>query len=60
MNRDDEKEEIDLEREIIKGMLLRGETDRVFATRGIAFLITGGLILLSLLVGCLIRFVGSQ
>jgi hypothetical protein len=55
---DDNRNDYDLGREIERSQLIRGEYDKVFEARGMAFLLIGGIVLVSLIVGLLIHGLG--
>jgi hypothetical protein len=55
---DDQRDDYNLGREIERSWLLRGEYDRVFEARGLAYLIFGGIVLVSIVLCFLLNALG--
>jgi hypothetical protein len=56
----DENKPDDLGREIERSWLIRGEYDKVFEARGLAYLIFGGVILVSIVLCFLLHALGIE
>ncbi len=54
----DDKRDYDLGREIERSWLLRGEYDKVFEAQGTAYLIFGGIVVVSIVLGFLLNALG--
>lgn len=54
----DDKRDYDLGREIERSWLLRGEYDKVFEAQGTAYLIFGGIVVASIVLGFLLNALG--
>lgn len=54
----DDKRDYDLGREIERSWLLRGEYDKVFEAQGTAYLIFGGIVVASIVLGFLLNVLG--
>ena len=54
----DHKDDHDLGREIERSWLIRGEYDKVFDARGTAYLIFGGIVVASIVLGFLLNALG--
>jgi hypothetical protein len=54
----DEKNDYDLGREIERSQLFRGEYDKVFQARGVAYLIFGGIVLAAIVLCFLLNALG--
>lgn len=57
---DDQRDDYDLGREIERSWLLRGEYDKVFEARGMAFLLFGGVVLVSIVLCFLFHALGIE
>jgi hypothetical protein len=55
---DDKRDDYDLGREIERSWLIRGEYDKVFEVRGTAYLIFGGVVVVSIVLGLLLNALG--
>jgi hypothetical protein len=55
---DDKRDDYDLGREIERSWLLRGEYDKVFEAQGTAYLIFGGIVVMSIVLGFLLNALG--
>ena len=55
---DDKRDDYDLGREIERSWLLRGEYDKVFEAQGTAYLIFGGIVVVSIVLGFLLNALG--
>lgn len=55
---DDKRDDYDLGREIERSWLLRGEYDKVFEAQGTAYMIFGGIVVLSIVLGFLLNALG--
>ncbi|MFN4260909.1 MAG: hypothetical protein ACK4RK_16565 [Gemmataceae bacterium] len=55
---DDKRDDYDLGREIERSWLLRGEYDKVFEAQGTAYMIFGGIVVVSVVLGFLLNALG--
>jgi len=55
---DDKRDDYDRGREIERSWLLRGEYDKVFEAQGTAYLIFGGIVVVSIVLGFLLNALG--
>jgi hypothetical protein len=55
---DDKRDDYDLGREIERSWLLRGEYDKVFEAQGTAYMIFGGIVVVSIVLGFLLTALG--
>ena len=55
---DDQRDDYNLGREIERSWLLRGEYDKVFEARGTAYLLFGGVVLVSIVLCFLLNALG--
>ena len=56
--RDDQRDDYDLGREIERSWLLRGEYGKIFEAQGTAYMIFGGIVVVSILLGFLLNALG--
>ena len=56
----DDKDDYDLGREIERSWLIRGEYGKVFEARGNAYLIFGGIVLISIILCFLLNALGIE
>jgi hypothetical protein len=57
-NMHDNKDDYDLGREIERSWLIRGEHDKVYDAKGTAYMIFGGIVLVSIILGLLLNALG--
>lgn len=55
---DDKRDDYDLGREIERSWLLRGEYDKVLEAQGTAYMIFGGIVVVSIVLGFLLNALG--
>lgn len=56
--KDDKRDDYDLGREIERSWLLWGQYDKVFEAQGTAYLIFGGIVVVSIVLGFLLNALG--
>ncbi|HWG41288.1 MAG TPA: hypothetical protein VN688_00775 [Gemmataceae bacterium] len=55
---DDKRDDYDLGREIERSWLLRGEYEKVFEAQGTAYMIFGGIVVVSIILGFVLNALG--